>query len=436
MNIILTYLYFDGEFFFSMVDFADKLKRIKDKISNNDKLREELADIYKSGALKRWSEALKDISKEEFPTVDMSSHLQATDSAVCSYLISLFTSDKEYKTGVATISEYISIDTVSMLNVRTGEKIASSKSGNCFIVDTFTFSDDDTDFQILISYSVLQIKNEILCCSLGSGGENIAIIDSDTSKKNVIGISLNQKVKRELMSETISKDSLKYLGNIYIQLISEKYTEKITINCPFRQLKFKMEAAEIKYDMVRIPIKSKDIYVGMWPLEIENTNEWLTKDFKTPIRNQCYVTHKVFFWLNHEIRPVKTMLKNISKATGYNVRLPSPEEFKYLIQEDKTSNICNDSDILLAKGEMREALGEQDMSVATLSTILPKNRFGIYGLQGCIPELLESSGEYFLKLGDWRNFVVQTEFWPFEKAKIELGGKNIIFGIRLITEIK
>lgn len=455
MNITLTYLYFDGEFFFSMVDFADKLKRIKDKISNNDKLREELADIYKSGALKRWSEALKDISKEEFPTVDMSSHLQATDSAVCSYLISLFTSDKEYKTGVATISEYISIDTVSMLNVRTGEKIASSKSGNCFIVDTFTFSDDDTDFQILISYSVLQIKNEILCCSLGSGGENIAIIDSDTSKKNVIGISLNQKVKRELMSETISKDSLKSFNKIYLPLRSENYTELIIISLPYRCIRFNINKIQITYDMLRVNTqqneKHKFLYIGVWPIEINNQKEWCKNLTQNILNKGCYINRKVDFWMTSKISEVQDIFHQLHKQ-GFNVRLLTMKEYSTFVRQHRFDNVNNaEENEFVYSDEVRRSGGA--LSAQSLSKVLHPNDYGIYPILGIIREMLtldkldnivlltaeELDKEMLLTAEDIRNFQpIKCETTEMRistlQNKLSINDNDLIFSIRLAME--
>ena len=414
------YLYIKGEYVHTNQKLWEKIRELIDdsKNTNGDATIRLLSDLYRNGHLKEFCSQKEYVNGKENPNciVTFDDNLRG-DIKLANHVAARLKGDDNYAPFSHGIHKHFTIHSVSISRKEEQEvpiwsipftPKEKNESVSVFLLNGFRqHKNSIKDAYVNLTYSIdnKESLNEQIPVSIGSHSE-------------ILNLS---KIKDEMeVSIKIKESDLDPCKDINILIGDDGCYGKIILRAPQINVPIRYESKTIEYPMMRIFRGKHYFYIGVWPFEYDNTEEW--KPNITPynfLYDEYYAKRDMNFYIipNTDAFNIRVLQKefldkfevldyslfDIQDSWDCGLDIPVKREWEYVACIDGSQN---PETIILQKNDDETYC----LCCKELEKRFQPNVYGVYAMLGNLFEVSKDGTNICYMGGDLLNHEIKATY--------------------------
>lgn len=404
------YLYFNGTYLHTNKELQEIVKKLIDEGKNIDSLIRLLSDVYRNGYLRAFCQQEEYENGQEKKDYKIEFDYNLTgDIRIANHVAGRLKGDDSYAPFYGNFHKYFHFFRVSIK--REYEQSITSISSNSeddhehiYLLNGFRkTTHDEQKACIVITYSI-DIKETL--------NEQIPIFIN--GKKEGITIDLSKAKEKQEIHVPIIEALLDPTTDIEVWFGQNGSYGRILLKAPQINVPLQFRGETIIYPMMRILQGANYFYMGIWPFEFNNTQDWEKIVANNWYLNDNYSHRSIDFFLETDVKDSfpEHYQEELFRAIVWNnlPELEEPSEGYWRIgvpskdEWEKASLGCNDTTLcgsIISKYKIGEDCDLSSKSLKQHMKVRP-NALGLYAMFGNFHELaLNGTAPYYMG-GDLR----------------------------------
>ena len=400
------FLYFNGAYVYTNEELLNEVQKRIDKSDNKDSLIRLLSDLYRNGHLCEFcqqEEYENGVEKKDY-IITFDNNLIG-DIRIANHVIGRLKHDDSYAPFVKDFHKHFEFSSVSVLR-KDEPKILSTKSKQAEDGDTIFLLNGFRKHIHLQNKAYIQIKYVI--DNKESLNEQIPVFIN--GKKTNVEIDLSKAKEKQEIKIPILETLLDPVNDMEVWFGSEGDYGRIILKAPQINVPIQFNGETIIYPMMRIFRGTDYIYMGIWPFEYNNSEEW--KDNICPynfLYEEYYAKRNIEFYLRSntptdiasmrqedflgEFKIADYSLFNFTNSKHCCIDIPLKREWEYVACLHKQHQIGDF--VLQNKDNESYNLCHQELEIR-----FAPNAYGVYAMLGNIFEIAKEGEDLCYMGGD------------------------------------